>query len=311
MHSHNFNKDLKWYSSCFSKYRSIFIESNEYKELIVGNSSNPFLNKPEFFQKQKLAYNWAARVYSNFELIRLSSKDNNALILKGFSDCRHDLTFEIKWIANEWILLKIEDLYWQVELSFKKKSEYESILMDCPGFSECISYYPNDYLFLVNQRSIEIVMPHSFRTITNFRLTKWERVILNIDENFVTLGLKEICAFWKALGENWRIQVLTTKTVLEKIWRNNVIREIIKLNPIDIISIKNIGIIKFTGNGFVVCRRLSRYICYLTIDMHITHIKDIIGEKLIYEFSKEHLIDIWMCKWLKTQKIEYLLSKWN
>ena len=116
MHSHDFNKDIKLYSSCFDNYRSIFIESNEYKELIVGNSSNPLLDKSEFFQKQKSAYNWAARVYSSFELVGLSSKDNNALILKGFSGFCHILTFEIKWIANEWILLKIEDLYWKVEL---------------------------------------------------------------------------------------------------------------------------------------------------------------------------------------------------
>ena len=308
MHSHNFNKDLKWYSSCFSKYRSIFIESNEYEELIVGNSSNPFLNKPEFFQKQKSTYNWAARVYSNFELVGLSSKDNNALILKDSSVFNNDLTFEIKWIANEWILLKIEDLYWQVELSFKKKSEYESILMDCPGFSECISYYPNDYLFLVNQRSIEIVMPHSFRTITNFRLTKWERFILNIDENFFSLGLNEIRAFWGTLSKDWYIKILTSKKVLKKIWKNNVIREIIRLNPIDSISIRNIGNITISRDCFIVFRSLSQYCYFFTSDMYVDVVIDNNGERLHWkEFDEISWKDKINWAWLQRIKVESLL----
>ena len=199
--------------------------------------------------------------------------------------------------------------YWQVELSFKKKSEYESILMKCPGFTNFIKYYPNDYLFLVNMKSILGIIPYSFRSILGFSLTKWDRVLLHFDEKIFSLDLNKIRAFWSIFNEDWIVKNFAHKQVLEKIWKNNEFWKIIKSKPINKILINNIGSIKTSEDGLTVTFSKSKYSFYLTEDMKITKIEDINGEDIHDKFQEEYLYNLKIYKWLRKIKVNRLLRK--
>ena len=303
VHSHNFNQDKKALF-LLNKHRNIYIIPNRLEDYwSQGEYSSPFREKLEFYKKCKSSEIWAAKIAPNFEIAGLSYKDENALILKQFSCWIFELTFVIKWVFKEWILIEIEDLYWQFELSYKKKSEYESILNDLPGFINCLKHNPNDYLFLVNQKSIIEIMPYSFKSMINLSLADWKLIILNFDDKIFELSFNKIRNFWEKINRSWLIEIFASKVVFERIWKNNYFCKAFKSNPFNKISIHKICSFEASESGIIVSHWLAEYSYWLRRDMNIVSIKSNNNKKLRSMINKEYLHNSETYRWIKEIKV--------
>ena len=310
MHSHDFNSDIKSSYSCFHKYRNIFVVPDEYeKSLKQEKSSNPFLHKYALHAKFKAYALWAASIDMDNEIVGLCFNDKNAWILKQFSSSLFMTTFVVKLHIKEWILVKIEDLYWQVELGFKNKKEYKPILVNFPELANCIEYYPNDYLFLVNLKSIAKIIPYSLRAILDFNLVNWKSMILKFDESFLGLDLNKIKSFWKALNEDCYIEVFTSKVAFEKIWRSANLWKAIQSNPVDKISINKICSLEASENGIIVTLNSTKHCYNLTRFMYIINIIDQNGLELRDKSKEKHFYDTETFKWLWRVRFNNLLFR--
>ena len=312
IHSHLFFKDIMQVYPVFNKYRYIYIRAQGFEEhwnQRIG--SNPFYNKQEFHE---LGYSkWAATIDSNCEVVGFPLNNENVIILKNFIYWQFISTFEIILKVEGWMLVKFYNLYWQVELCYRKKSKFESNLMNRQEFIDCIKHNSDDLLFLVDQRSILKIMPFKFKDILNLSLINWKDIILNFDDRIIDIDIdsNKIIKFWKEMKKKWFIEVFTSKIVVEKIWRNNDIWTAIRSNPIKKLWIKDICNIEISKDWMLISLNSTNYSYYLTKDMNVAHIKDSNGEEIKDSFYEEYIYNEKTYKWLTQINIACILFRNN